>query len=104
MKFKLYARKSVQPKGVPAGTAKPVGPLPVRDALRFGATVNVLVCALSPVPATAAQIMLTVLYAWSSGREVWPRRYVGPRRVTFTCERSELPSLKCIYDYHTCSV
>ena len=58
----LYVLKSVQPKGVPAGTANPVGPLPVREALRFGATVKVLVNALSsPVTARAAQMILTVL-------------------------------------------
>ncbi len=43
IKFILYVLKSVHPKGVPAGTANPVGPLPVREALRFGATVKVLV-------------------------------------------------------------
>ena len=62
-KFRLYVLKSTHPNGVPAGTAKPVGPLPVREALRFGATVKVLVKALSrPVTAIAAQIMFTVLY------------------------------------------
>jgi hypothetical protein len=43
IKFKLYVLKSTQPNGVSAGTAKPVGPLPVRDAFKFGATVRVLV-------------------------------------------------------------
>jgi hypothetical protein len=44
----------VQPKGVSAGTAKPVVPLPVSEALRFGAMVKVLVYALSmPVVAIA---------------------------------------------------
>ena len=62
IKLRLYVLKSIHPKGVSAGTAKPVGPLPVKEALRFGATVKVLVKALStPVVAIAAQIMLTVL-------------------------------------------
>ena len=75
MRFKLYVLKSVHPKGVPGGTAKPVGPLPVKEALRFGAIVSVLVKALSsPVTATALQIMLTVLRDWVFGNEVWPRR------------------------------
>lgn len=52
----------MHPRGVPSGTAKPVGPLPVREALRFGATVRVLVKALSrPVTAMARHMMLTVL-------------------------------------------
>lgn len=68
MRFRLYVLKSTHPKGVPAGTAKPVGPDPVRDALRFGATVRVLVKALSsPGTAIAAQIMLTVLRDWDLG-------------------------------------
>jgi hypothetical protein len=33
----------MQPNGVSAGTVNPVGPLPVREAFRFGATVKVLV-------------------------------------------------------------
>lgn len=62
MKSILYVLKSVHPKGVPAGTSKPVGPLPVKEAFRFGATVKVLVKALSrPVTARAAQMILTVL-------------------------------------------
>jgi hypothetical protein len=62
MKFKLYVLKSTHPKGVPSGTAKPVGPLPVNEALRFGAMVKVLVKALSrPGTAMAAHIILTVL-------------------------------------------
>lgn len=74
-KSKLYVLKSVHPKGVPAGTAKPVGPLPVREALRFGAMVRVLVKALSrPVTATARQIIVTVFRDWDVGWEVWPRR------------------------------
>ena len=67
MKFRLYVLKSVQPKGVSAGTGKPVGPLPVKEAFRFGAIVRVLVNALSPVPAMAAQMMLTVLSVWFLG-------------------------------------
>ena len=43
IKFKLYVLKSTQPSSVSARTAKPVGPLPVRDAFKFGATVRVLV-------------------------------------------------------------
>jgi hypothetical protein len=31
----------MHPKGVLSGTAKPVGPLPVREAFRFGAIVRV---------------------------------------------------------------
>lgn len=62
IKFKLYVLKSTHPKGVLSGTAKPVVPLPVKEALRFGATVKVLVKALSkPVTAMAAQMMFTVL-------------------------------------------
>ena len=62
IKFRLYVLKSTHPNGVSAGTANPVGPLPVKEALRFGATVKVLVKALSrPGTAIAAQIMLTVL-------------------------------------------
>lgn len=41
MRFRLYVLKSVHPNGVPGGTANPVVPLPVNDALRFGATVKV---------------------------------------------------------------
>jgi hypothetical protein len=75
MKFRLYVLKSTHPKGVPGGTAKPVGPLPVNEAFRFGATVSVLVKALSrPVTAIAAQIILTVFRDWSVGCAVWPRR------------------------------
>lgn len=62
MKSILYVLKSVHPNGVPAGTANPVGPAPVREAFRFGAMVRVLVNALSrPVTAMADQITLTVL-------------------------------------------
>jgi hypothetical protein len=62
MTFKLYVLKSVHPKGVPSGTANPVVPLPVREALRFGAIVRVLVKALSrPVTALALQMRFTVL-------------------------------------------
>ena len=62
IRFKLYVLKSTHPNGVPAGTANPVGPLPVNEALRFGAIVRVLVYALSrPGTAIAAQMMLTVL-------------------------------------------
>ena len=43
MKLRLYVLKSTQPNGVSGGTANPVGPLPVKDAFRFGATVRVLV-------------------------------------------------------------
>jgi hypothetical protein len=70
MRFRLYVLKSVQPKGVPAGTANPVVPLPVKDAFKVGATVKVDVYALSPVPATAAQMMLTVLADWLRGFDV----------------------------------
>jgi len=74
-KFKLYVLKSIHPKGVLSGTANPVGPLPVSEALRFGATVRVEVNALSsPVTAIAAQIIFTVLKDWFLGLEVWPRR------------------------------
>lgn len=34
--------------------------------------------------ATARQMTETVLDVWSDGFAVWPMRYVGPRRVTFT--------------------
>ena len=58
---KLYVLKSVHPNGVSSGTAKPVVPLPVSEALRFGAIVKVLVKALSrPVTARALQIRRTV--------------------------------------------
>lgn len=60
MKLRLYVLKSVHPNGVPSGTANPVVPAPVKDALRFGATVKVDVYALSPVPATCLQMILTV--------------------------------------------
>jgi hypothetical protein len=70
MRFRLYVLKSVQPKGVSAGTANPVVPLPVKDAFKVGATVKVDVYALSPVPATAAQMILTVLADWLRGFEV----------------------------------
>jgi hypothetical protein len=65
---------------VPLGTANPVGPAPVRSASSVGATVSVLVKALStPVVAggmmaIADQIILTVFDAWSFGCAVWPRR------------------------------
>jgi hypothetical protein len=41
MKFKLYVLKSMLPKGVSAGTAKPVGPDPVKLEFSVGAMVNV---------------------------------------------------------------
>jgi hypothetical protein len=41
MKFRLYVLKSLLPKGVSAGTANPVGPVPVKLEFRVGAMVNV---------------------------------------------------------------
>lgn len=64
----------MHPKGVFAGTGYPLGPLPVKDDSRVGATVKVDVYVLSPVPATAAQIILTVLADWLRLFAVWPRR------------------------------
>lgn len=58
-----------------AGTGKPVGPLPVRELFSVGATVRVLVKALSrPGTAMAAQRMETVFEAWERGEVVWPSR------------------------------
>jgi hypothetical protein len=41
MKFKLYVLKSMLPNGVSAGTAKPVGPEPVKLEFNVGAMVKV---------------------------------------------------------------
>lgn len=82
MKFKLYALKSKLPKGVSAGTAKPVGPEPVKLALRVGAIVRVDVYALSydpveAVPVALCQMMLTRFFVLSFGDAVTPSRVTG---------------------------
>lgn len=79
MKSTLYARKSPLPNGVPGATVLPVGPDPVKLALKVGEMVNVEVYALSRVelviPAVAlCHMICTVFFRWSSGLYVWPRR------------------------------
>lgn len=79
MKLRLYALKSALPNGVSAGTGFPVGPLPVNEELKVGATVKVDVHALSmveltPAPVALRQMMLTVFLVWSLGELVWPKR------------------------------
>jgi len=82
MKLRLYVRKFWLPNGVSAGTGFPSGPEPVVLALKSGATVSVLVYALSYVPVVAVpvalcQMMLTVFCEASFGQLVWPKSVNG---------------------------